>query len=295
MEILLRGRRVNLEQYWEEKKLIEEMKYRLFNNVLIGLSKSSSFPRKKEFDHSSRSFQLKNFFSETGEAEAWLRARVLESVATSVGLDEYISALIYFRDSSPDKMAPINSLFASSHIARALDFFILELLKRLENKKKLIIDEERIKAIKSILGEKNSLKVEFHDEIFGIEEIEHTRRLILNEAFNLLEAKHLTIKQEIKLDHFLRIPEDLTPVEEAPDLNLKRLTKLSQHYRNLLILIIDGILVWQFGKEPKLFIKDRAFHYSPRRSLEYKKTSLAEAKRQVRIVKRIIRGTSNAG
>lgn len=276
----------------EERKLAEEMKYRLFKNVLFNIGETSFFQKNERFDYSTCSPELKDFFAETGEAEPWLRARVLESVATAVGLDEYISALVRFRNVDPDRIAPINSLFASSHIARSLDFFILEILSSLP--KKMMISEEKKKVITSMLGNKESLKVRFYEEVFDIAEIEYIRRVILNKALDLFEAKLPPAGTENRLAELRRIPNDLRPVEKAPDLKLRYLKKLSQRYRNLIALFIDGVLVWQFGNEPRLFVKNGIFHYSPKSSQSRKRTSLTEAREQVRIIKGIIKGMSGA-
>lgn len=226
--------------------------------------------------------ELKDFVDKDGKAKQWLRARCLESVVASSGLNEYLKTLLSYRGGSPSKIAPLNLMFASSQIARALDPIVVMLLEQLHMRKKLIVSRRKLDALIAILSPRLSFSVEKKEVYFDVDQVEQLRNLLLEIA---LEKFHPSSIQDTPRP--ARRSPRLRTLGKAPDVSLEKLIDISNDYPNLSISVEKGVLRWRYAKEPTIFVKN-GFCFYDQLEVDSKKIGHASVSRQFNLMKKVI-------
>lgn len=266
-------------------KLLNEFKDLLVRSIV----NSSEVKKQGIIKDSTQKFLLKeldDFIDKDGDVKQWLRARCLESVIASAGLNEYLKTLLSFRGSSPSKIAPLNIMFASSQIARALDPIVVRILKELYSRKRLSLSEQKLNALTAILSPTLNFSVAKSEVYFDVEEVEQLRNLLLEIALERFLSR--PIQDVPRSAH--KLPR-LKPIGKAPDISFERLVDVSKNYANLNISLKKGVLQWQYGIEPTIFVKDGICFYD-QLEVDSKGIGYDLVKRQFYLMKKTIYRTS---
>ena len=263
----------------KENKLLREFKDLLLQSVL------RSFKPKGGTDKDSRarksvSRQLAGFVDEDGNAKEWIRARCLESVVASAGLDEYLGKLVDYRGSSASRITPLNIMFASSQIARALDPIIVRLLEELWSRKRLEFSRWKFDALISILNPRLDFTVPTTEVNFDVHEVERLRNLLLEMALDIFGSRSSQLRPR-SVHKFSQ----LKSLGKAPDFSLEKLIETSKKYTSLDVSLKAGVLRWQYGSEPSIYVKDGACFYD-QMEISSKGTGYNSVKKQLDLMKK---------
>lgn len=288
---------VHTQQFVQEvKKIVTEEDANLAKQVLLekfkDLMRASIVDGKetsKAIKTSEREFvsrELADFIDKDGRVKQWLRARCLESVVASAGLEEYLNTLISFRGSSPSKMAPLNVLLVSNQISRALDPIAAKLLRDLQKKPNLAISKEKLNSLVTILSPTLDFSVSVNDVYFDVDEVERIRNLLLQIA---LEKMYSSMVEKELSEPFPR----LRRIGKAPVFSFDRLALASERNSLLRVDFSRGILRWKYGTEPTIFLA-RGLCYCDQREIESGKTSYDLVKRQYYLMKKVLTDMKDA-
>lgn len=270
----------------EDERFMEQRLLHLFRYLLTSSIMGGSKAEKKAIYEgvSSQRFlleELGDFVEKDGRIKQWVRARCLESVAASIGLDEYLRTLLIFRGSSPSRTAPLNLLFASNQISRALDPIVTRLLNELYSRKRLNLSEEKLDSLNAILNPSLDFTVSSSRVFFSVDELEQLRNNLLEialERYDRFQLERAKSREE---------PQKLHPIGKVPELSLEKLIDVSKNYRNLTISLENGILRWQYGQEPPLFVKD-GYCFFNQTELELRRTDYDIVKKQFNLMKKAV-------
>ena len=226
---------------------------------------------------------LSDFIEKNGRAKEWLRARCLETAIASAGLDEYLSTILNFRGISPSKTSPINLMFASSQISRALDPIVVKLLEDY-SKRNIHIPKEKWDALLTILKPRLDFTVDIRDVYFDVDELGYLRNLLLSAALDKIvnvSDNCITDKNTHENGPILEF------LEEVPGVTFEKLLEASKEYFGLKITIDRGILKWKYSQQPTIYIfENRAFF--DLREMKNTNASFDVVKRQIYLMKRAV-------
>ncbi len=221
--------------------------------------------------------------------QLWLKSRLFEPVVASIGVEKYIEDLLRYKGDKPEKEVQINSFLASTNISSSLNLFIVELLRKLNNKNKLSLNESHFQALSDIYKPRKDFKATFNDTKFFVDEIENIRDILLRTSLDLLtgynsmeEGYYLRPEHRVEDN---KIPDNLIKIGSISDFTIRQLTTISQTYTSSLkIWIMEGYVVWKFRDQPTIFLKSGQAYYSPNRSKYLKTNDKEMAKRQLFLI-----------
>jgi len=236
----------------EKMRLSYILKQLIFSNIIR--TENSESPN--YFLDSDSKFELTPFIDKKFHIKDWLQVRLLESVGTSKGLDEYIIQLIEQRYDEPGKTASLNYLFATSYLARSLDLYISLLLKNLKNNHKLNqIDGKKVDFLIEFYESKSDLVIRNRDYHFSSQEIEYLRRRILEESINFFYDKNIGIK-DIPVDK-----RKFTCLIKYDEFNIKQFIDISNKFVDVKIEIFKGVIKYTYKESPSLYLYKNTINY----------------------------------
>lgn len=265
-------------------ELLQDFKNLLFRSIVesAGIKKRGNDKYNKK---GSLVRELEDFVDEDGNIKDWLRARCLESVIASVGLNEYLKTLLSFRGSSPSRIAPLSLMFSSSQISRALDPIVVRLLRQLHTRRKLTLSERKLDALISVLSPELNFRVADTEVYFDVDEVEHTRNLLLEIALEEFALQSIQ-KAPRATQRFQR----LRKIGKAPTISLKNLVSSSKNYANLNVSLQKGILQWKYSLEPTIIVKDGMCFYD-QSEVESMEMGYDRARKQFYLMKKALSKT----
>ena len=265
-------------------ELLQDFKNLLFRSIV----ESAGIKKRGNDKYNKKGFlarELEDFVDEDGNIKDWLRARCLESVIASVGLNEYLKTLLSFRGSSPSRIAPLSLMFSSSQISRALDPIVMRLLRQLHTRRKLTLSERKLDALISVLSPELNFRVADTEVYFDVDEVEHTRNLLLEIALEEFALQSIQ-KAPRATQRFQR----LRKIGKAPTISLKNLVSSSKNYANLNISLQKGILQWKYSLEPTIIVKDGMCFYD-QSEVESMEMGYDRARKQFYLMKKALSKT----
>jgi len=263
-------------------ELVREFIDLLAKSIILG-SEVKKSEIKKNLKREPSKKELNDFVEKNGNAKQWLRARCLESVVTSVGLNEYLETLLAFRGSFPSRTAPLNLMFAVNQIVRALDPVAIRLLEELREKKRLNISNHHVDELIASLTPTSDFRVTKIESYFDASEVERLRNLLLEVALDKINIG--------SIQKFEKGPKILKwkALGKIPRISLRKLVNASNRYSNLDISIDKGILRWKYGSEPTIFVKNGTCYYD-KLEIDSRRISYDSVRKQFYLMKKALEG-----
>lgn len=259
------------------QQLFEKLRDSLRQSILICSENGS---KKQSSNEVSSEIELNDFIEKNGKVKEWLRARCLESASASIGLDAYLQTLLSFRGSSPSTTSPVNLLFASNQIVRALDPIAVKLIgEHLQRSSR--VPKEKLRALLDVLKPKSDFTICEKDVYFDVDEVGYLRSLLLSDALERLHIPNFdkgeTIERRVNLEFLGQIPE----------ISLERLREASKKNPSLRIVFTGGILQWKYGAEPTIYVHENRVFFDLS-EIEKMNASYDSVRRQFYLLKRAL-------
>lgn len=246
----------SLTDFFDTTKEKTRLSYILKNIIFSNIIRTENSGSPNYFLDSESKFELTPFIDENFKIKDWLQVRLLESVGTSKGLDDYIVQLVEQRKNKPSQTTMLNYLFATSYLARALDLYIALMLKYLLNNKKLTqIDGRKVDSLIEFYENKSNLIIRNMGYHFSSQEIEYLRRKILEESINFFYEKNIGIK-DTPLDK-----RKLIYLIKYDNFNIEQFLDLSNKFVDTKIEIFKGVMKYTFKEYPSLYLYKNTINY----------------------------------